>query len=29
MSLAAQQKAPADRSDMIREAFRLEYVTLA
>jgi divalent metal cation (Fe/Co/Zn/Cd) transporter len=28
MSLAAQQKAPADRSDMIREAFRLEYVTL-
>ena len=29
MSLAAQRKAPADRSDMIREAFRLEYVTLA
>ena len=29
MSLAAQQKAPADRSGMIREAFRLEYVTLA
>jgi divalent metal cation (Fe/Co/Zn/Cd) transporter len=29
MSLAAQQKAPAERSDMIRDAFRLEYVTLA
>jgi divalent metal cation (Fe/Co/Zn/Cd) transporter len=29
MSLAAQQKAPADRSGMVREAFRLEYVTLA
>ena len=29
MSLAAQRRAPADRSDMIREAFRLEYVTLA
>ena len=29
MSLAAQHKAPADRSDMIREAFQLEYVTLA
>jgi len=29
MSLAARAKAPADRSDMIREAFRLEYVTLA
>jgi divalent metal cation (Fe/Co/Zn/Cd) transporter len=29
MSLAGQRKAPADRSDMIREAFRLEYVTLA
>ena len=29
MSLAAQRSTPADRSDMIREAFRLEYVTLA
>ena len=29
MRLATHQKAPADRSDMIREAFRLEYVTLA
>jgi divalent metal cation (Fe/Co/Zn/Cd) transporter len=29
MSLAAQEKAPADRSGMIREAFRLEYVTFS
>src|SRR5947209_5191397 len=29
MSLAAEDKGTADRSDMIREAFRLEYVTLA
>jgi divalent metal cation (Fe/Co/Zn/Cd) transporter len=28
MTLAAQQKAPADRPGMIREAFRLEYITL-
>jgi divalent metal cation (Fe/Co/Zn/Cd) transporter len=29
MSLTAQQKTPADRSSLIREAFRLEYITLA